>query len=102
MKLFRLNEAYEAVPEQDTIMLVPEFAALWKVKYNISDKDYRGSDRKLRINYDKDLFDVEYETHVLEDRKLLSSWDKGELYQIVFTMKNKNLSGKIKWTIKLI
>ncbi len=63
---------------------------------------YRGKDRKLRIKYDKDLFDVAYETHVLEDRKLLSSWDKGELYQIVFTMKNKNLSGKIRWTINLI
>jgi len=63
---------------------------------------YRGSDKKMRIKYDKKLFDVMYQTHTLKDKKLLSSWDQGELYRIVFTMKNKNLSGKIKWIIELI
>ena len=56
----------------------------------------------MRIKYDAKLFDVEVETHTLKDSKLKSSWEKGELYRIVFTMKNKNLSGKIKWEIDLI
>lgn len=46
MKLFRLNEDYDAVPEQDTIMLVPEFAALWRVKYNMIAGDIKGLDRR--------------------------------------------------------
>lgn len=63
---------------------------------------YKGADKKVRIKYDEKLFDVMLETNVLKDRKLKSSWDKGELYRIVFTMKNRNLSGKIKWEIDLI
>lgn len=63
---------------------------------------YKGTDKKVRIKYDTKLFDVELETNVLKDRKLKSSWEKGELYRIVFTMKNKALSGKIKWKIELI
>lgn len=63
---------------------------------------YKGTDKKVRIKYDAKLFDVKLETNVLKDRKLKSSWDKGELYRIVFTMKNKNLTGKIKWEIDLI
>lgn len=63
---------------------------------------YKGTDKKVRIKYDAKLFDVELETNVLKDRKLKSSWEKGELYRIVFTMKNRNLSGKIKWEIELI
>jgi hypothetical protein len=46
MKLFRLNEDYEAVPEKDTIMLVPEFAKLWTVKYNRMPGDVKGIDRR--------------------------------------------------------
>ncbi len=63
---------------------------------------YKGTDKKVRIIYDAKLFDVQLETNVLKDRKLKSSWDKGELYRIKFTMKNKALSGKIKWTIELV
>lgn len=63
---------------------------------------YKGEDRKVRIKYDKKQFNVEFETHPLKDRKLKSSWDNAELYRIKFTMKNKALSGKIKWIIELI
>lgn len=63
---------------------------------------YKSTDKKVRIKYDAKLFDVKLETNVLNDRKLKSSWEKGELYRIVFTMKNRNLSGKIKWEIELI
>jgi hypothetical protein len=63
---------------------------------------YKGTDKQVRVKYDAMLFDVKLETHVLKDSKLKSSWEKGELYRIVFTMKNRNLSGKIKWEIDLI
>lgn len=63
---------------------------------------YKGKDSKVRIKYDDKLFDVAVETTILKDRKLKSSWEKGALYRIVFTMKNRDLSGKIKWEINLI
>ena len=63
---------------------------------------YKGEDRQVSIKYDKKLFNAEIETYPLEDRKLMKSWENGELYRIKFTMKNKALSGKIKWTIELI
>lgn len=63
---------------------------------------YKGEDRKVRIKYDKKQFNVEFETHPIKDRKLISSWDNAELYRINFTMKSKALSGKIKWIIELI
>ncbi|MEP5593406.1 MAG: heparinase II/III family protein [Flavobacteriaceae bacterium] len=63
---------------------------------------YRGNDKKVRIKYDEKLFNVAYETHTLEDKRLISSWDKGEIYRIVFTMTNKKLSGSIKWEIELL
>lgn len=62
---------------------------------------YKGEDRKVKIKYDRKLFNVGFETHPLKDRKLKSSWDNAELYRIKFTMKNKALSGKIKWIIEL-
>lgn len=34
MRLFTLDEEYDIIPEKDTIMLVPEFKALWTLKYN--------------------------------------------------------------------
>ncbi len=46
MKLFRLNAEYEIEPEKDTIMLVPEFAALWTLKYNKGTGDHDGRERK--------------------------------------------------------
>jgi hypothetical protein len=63
---------------------------------------YKGEDRKVRIKYQKELFNVEFETHSLKDKSLRSSWEKGELYRIKFTMKNKAISGRIKWIIELI
>ncbi len=45
MKLFHLNEDYEVVPEQETIMLVPEFAALWTLAYNKREGDRDGRKR---------------------------------------------------------
>lgn len=54
MKLFKLNNEYEVVPEKDTIMLVPEFKALWMVKYNSMPGDIKGLDRrrgKMEIQY---------------------------------------------------
>lgn len=63
---------------------------------------YKGKDRKISIKYNKQQFNVEFETIPIKDKKLKSSWDKGELYRIKFTMRNKELSGKIKWIIELI
>ena len=45
MKLFKQNAEYDIVPEQETIMLVPEFAELWTLKYNKADGDIDGRKR---------------------------------------------------------
>ena len=45
MKLFKLNAEYDVEPEKDTIMLIPEFAELWKLKYNRSERDHDGRKR---------------------------------------------------------
>jgi hypothetical protein len=63
---------------------------------------YKGEDRKVRIKYQKELFNVEFETHSFDDERLMSSWENAVLYRIKFTMKNKDLSGKIKLKIELI
>lgn len=46
MKLFKLDNDYNIVPEKDTIMLVPEFKALWTMKYNRMPGDIKGIDRR--------------------------------------------------------
>ena len=63
---------------------------------------YKSEDKNVKISYDHKLFDVVVEPFILEDAKLKSSWENGKLYRIVFTMKNKNLSGNINWKIELI
>jgi hypothetical protein len=45
MQLFHLNSDYEVEPEKDTIMLVPEFAALWTLVYNKQEGDRNGRNR---------------------------------------------------------
>ncbi len=45
MKLFQLDDEYNVVPEQETIMLVPEFAALWALAYNRQEHDFDGRKR---------------------------------------------------------
>ncbi len=49
MKLFKLNSDYDVEPEKETIMLIPEFAELWKLKYNVGPNDSDGRDRKRGI-----------------------------------------------------
>lgn len=46
MKLFKLNSEYEVIPEKDTIMMVPEFKALWVIRYNAGTGDVDGRLRK--------------------------------------------------------
>jgi len=45
MKLFKLDADYDVKPEKETIMLIPEFAALWALKYNKGSKDVDGRKR---------------------------------------------------------
>ena len=45
MKLFKLDNEYNVVPEKDTVMMVPEFAILWTLKYNKNDRDSDGRKR---------------------------------------------------------
>lgn len=42
------------------------------------------------ISYQKELFNVEFETHSFDDERLMSSWENAVLYRIKFTMKNKD------------
>lgn len=54
MKLFRLNAEYEIEPEKETIMLIPEFAELWTLKYNKGAGDVDGRKRtrgKAELSY---------------------------------------------------
>ncbi len=46
MKLFRLDGEYKIEPEKDTIMLIEEFAALWRMRYNHAPGDEQGRKRK--------------------------------------------------------
>ncbi len=46
MKLFKLDGEYNVLPEKDTVMLIPEFKALWILKYNNQEGDRDGRDRK--------------------------------------------------------
>ncbi len=62
---------------------------------------YTSNDRELRVKYDSKMFDVRVENYPVEDGRLKSSWTKGELYRLVFTMKNQSLSGKFKWEISV-
>lgn len=63
---------------------------------------YNKTDRKLKITFDSKIFDVEVENYPIEDERLKSSWVKGELYRLVFTMKNQATTGKIKWEISIL
>jgi len=45
MRLFHLNEQYEVLPEQETVMLVPEFKNLWELNYNKQTGDAQGRQR---------------------------------------------------------
>lgn len=49
MKLFKLNGDYDVVPEKDTIMLIPEFKAMWVMRYNHQDGDLEGRARKRAL-----------------------------------------------------
>jgi len=46
MKLFKLDDEYEIEPEQETILLVPEFKVLWSLAYNKQEGDRDGRSRK--------------------------------------------------------
>jgi len=46
MKLFRLDAEYEIEPEQETILLVPEFKVIWSLAYNKQEGDRDGRSRK--------------------------------------------------------
>jgi len=46
MKLFKLDGDYNVHPEKDTVMLIPEFKALWGVAYNRGQGDVRGDFKK--------------------------------------------------------
>ena len=46
MKLLRVNENYEIVPQKDTLVLIPEFAPLFSLKYNIASGDNQGRKRE--------------------------------------------------------
>jgi hypothetical protein len=63
---------------------------------------YNKTDRQLKIKYDSKKFDMKVENYPITDRWLKSSWTKGELYRLVFSMKNQALSGKIKWEISVV
>ncbi len=62
---------------------------------------YTSNDRELKIKYDSKMFDVKVENFPVEDGRLKSSWTKGELYRLVFTMRNQSLSGKFSWEISV-
>ncbi len=63
---------------------------------------YNKTDRKLKIRFDNKKFNVKVENYPVKDSRLKSSWTKGELYRLVFTMKNQALSGKIKWEMSIV
>lgn len=46
MKLFKLDDEYEIQPEQETILMVPEFKILWSLAYNKQEGDRDGRSRK--------------------------------------------------------
>jgi hypothetical protein len=45
MKLFKLNADYQVVPEKETVMLIPEFHALFTLNYNKGERDSDGRNR---------------------------------------------------------
>jgi hypothetical protein len=45
MKLFKLDAEYNVIPEKETVMMVPEFAVLWTLKYNKNERDSDGRKR---------------------------------------------------------
>ncbi len=49
MKLFKLDSGYGVIPEKDTIMLIPEFYALWTLKYNKMTGDRKGFERRKGV-----------------------------------------------------
>lgn len=54
MRLFQLDDEYNVVPEKNTLMLIPEFYALWNRRYNHQDGDRDGKRRnrcKMEIVY---------------------------------------------------
>lgn len=51
MKLFRINEDYEIVPEKDTLYLIPEFNALFSLNYNKQSGDNQGR-KRMRAKYE--------------------------------------------------
>ena len=63
---------------------------------------YNSKDRELKIKYDSKMFDIRVENYPVEDGRLKSSWIKGELYRLVFTMRNQSISGKFGWEISLV
>ena len=46
MKLFKLDNDYNVVPEKETIMLIPEFKILWSLNYNKMKGDTKGLERR--------------------------------------------------------
>jgi len=46
MKLFKLNENYDVIPEKETVMMVPEFKVLWSMAYNKMEGDHIGRHHK--------------------------------------------------------
>jgi hypothetical protein len=45
MRLLRVNEDYQVIPERDTLSLIPEFAELFMLNYNKQEGDVQGRKR---------------------------------------------------------
>jgi len=85
MRLFRLDDDYSVVPEQETVMLIPEFKALWSMKYNANKKDSVG---RKRYRARKELvylyFYCDYRSEYSEfseEERHIASLDAAELPQ---------------------
>ena len=75
MQLFHLNSDYEVEPEKETIMLVPEFAALWTLVYNKQDGD-RGGRQRLRAR--KELVYIYFRNDYRSEYSELSDVERNE------------------------
>jgi hypothetical protein len=67
MKLFKLDNEYNVMPEKDTVMMVPEFAILWTLRYNKTEKDHDGRKRfRARAELQYLYFFCDYQSEFAE------------------------------------
>jgi hypothetical protein len=94
-----LSDSYEFEEFKDTVLLpmmfnsLPEISENGEIIINIDDGEV------LRINFEKEKFDVELEEINLQDERIKNSWGDS-IYRMFFKMRNPAKKGKYSFIIK--